>query len=62
MWQMLSIRKLVTRNRNYFSKKQIALTDFKSVDLSTDNISLSEVIDLILWSTLSNKESKNDKK
>lgn len=54
---MAHISQLIKRNREYFAKQSISLTDYKSVDLSTDNISLSEVIDLILWSTLSNKTS-----
>lgn len=59
---MVNIGKLIENNRQYFKSQSITLTDYKTANLSTDNISLSEVIDLILWSTLSNKKPNNEKK
>lgn len=58
----VNIDKLIENNRRFFSRQPVTLTDYKTVNLSTDNISLSEVIDLILWSTLSNKSLRDEKK
>lgn len=59
---MISVKRIVDENRKYFLTEKESFINQKSMDLSVTNLRMTEIIDLIIWSSKQRGKTKNDTK